>query len=44
VAGVAESGQRHGCGEEVPGAAGGRRPSVGSPSQLGAPSHTHIGG
>ena len=26
-----ESGQRHGCGEEVPGAAGGRSPLVGSP-------------
>ena len=28
-----ESGQRHGCGEAVPGAAGGRRPLVGSPWQ-----------
>jgi hypothetical protein len=28
-----ESGQRHGCGETVPGAAGGRCPLVGSPSQ-----------
>jgi len=31
-----ESGQRHGCGEAVPGAAGGRRPLVGSPSQRSA--------
>ena len=31
-----ESGQRHGCGEAVPVAAGGRRPLVGSPSQRSA--------
>jgi len=31
-----ESGQRHGCGEALPGAAGGRRRLVGSPSQRSA--------